>query len=300
MNSHVKRNWSQYNKSLINRGSLNIWIDEATQKEWVTKSCKRGRPSFSTHVIELGWILRIVYRLTLRALQGFLQSILSLLKLALTTPNYTLFCKRAKEIPSLSQKLSNRRPCDLVIDASGIKVYGEGEWKVKVHGSSKHRKWLKIHIGVDPLSQEVIVCEVTESAIADSAVLPTLVEKAPKTVRRVIADGAYDRKTCRNYLQNKNIKAHIPPSVNARCKPGEEERNESVRVMNGCGGGQEGKNLWKKLTGYHVRSLVETAFSRLKRLFRERLKSRKIENQIVETRLIFLVLNRMMQLSDVK
>ena len=107
MNSHDKRNWSQYNKSLINRGSLNIWIEEATQKEWFKKCKRRGRPSFSVHVIELGWVLKIVYRLSLRAMQGFLRSILALLKLELKTPNYTLFCKRAHELSSIPKKLSN-------------------------------------------------------------------------------------------------------------------------------------------------------------------------------------------------
>ena len=98
---------------------------------------------------------------------------------------------------------------------------------------------------MDPASQEIITYEITESNIADSAVLPSLVERAPQTIKRVVADGAYDRKTCRDYLRKKNIKAHIPPSINARLKPGEEERNERVRVMNGCGGGQERKSLWK-------------------------------------------------------
>ena len=154
--------------------------------------------------------------------------------------------------------------------------------------------------GVDPASQEIITCKVTESHVADSSVLPDLVERAAKTVKRVVADGAYDRKKCRDYLRGKNIKAHIPPSINARIRCGEEERNESIRVMSGCGVDHEGKSLWKKLTGYHIRSLVETPFSRLKRLFGERLRSRKIENQIVETQLSFLVLNRMIQLSCIK
>ena len=236
----------------------------------------------------------------MRALQGFLQSILALLKLQLKTPHYTLFCKRAQEIPAISKKLSNKHPIDLVIDASGVKIYGEGEWKVKVHGTSVRRRWLKLHIGMDPSSQEVISFELTDGHVADSKLLSTLVEKAPKTVRRVVADGAYDRKTCREYLHKRGINAHIPPSVNARIKPGEKERNESVGVMSGLGGGHEGKRLWKKLTGYHIRSLVETVFSRLKRLFGERMKSRKIENQIVEARLSLLVLNRMTQLSNIK
>jgi hypothetical protein len=299
MSSHAKRNWSKYNKSLINRGSINIWIEEAVQKEWVSKQKKRGRPAFSTNVIEIGWILKIVYRLSLRALQGFLESVLNFLKLSLKVPNYTLFSKRAHELSHIPKKLSCRRPTDLVIDASGVKVYGEGEWKVKIHGASKHRKWLKLHVGMDPVSQEVISIEVTDGNVADSKMLKSLVEKAPKSVQKVIADGAYDRKGCRDFLQEKSIQAHIPPAVNARPKPGEEEKNNSIEIIQGLGGGKEGKSLWKKLTGYHIRSLVETVFSRLKRLFGDRLKCRKVENQKVEANLSFYVLNRMVRLSNV-
>ena len=297
MNSHVKRNWSHYNKSLVNRGSLNIWIDEAFQKQWFKKKNTPGRPAFSTHVIELGWILKIVYRLTLRAMQGFLQSILGLLKLDLDSPHYSLFSKRAKEASDAAKKLSNRKPIDLVIDASGIKVYGEGEWKVKIHGKSKRRKWLKLHLGMDPESQEVISFEVTESNKADSEMLPDIMNKAPKSIKRVVADGAYDRKKCREYLEKHKITAHIPPSISSQCKPGEEERNKNIQIMKGLGGGQDGKRLWKKLTGYHIRSLVETVFSRYKMLFGDRFKSRKFVNQICEAKMSLYVLNRMIRLS---
>ncbi len=299
MNSHVKRNWSHYNRTLVNRGSLNIWIDQATQKQWITKGKTRGRPRFSSHVIELGWILKAVYQLSLRALQGFLQSIVELMNLSLEIPHYTLFCKRAREISYSTRKLSNKRPVDLVIDASGIKVYGEGEWKVKVHGTSKQAKWLKLHVGMDPSSQEIITFKVTNGYVSDSRMLPEIVGKAPRTVRRVVADGAYDRKKCREYLKKQHIAAHIPPSVNARVNEGEEERNSNVKIVNGLGGGQEGKRLWKKLTGYHIRSLVETVFSRLKRMFGDRLKSRKSENQEVEVGINFLILNIMRRLSIV-
>ena len=299
MNSHDKRNWSEYNKSLINRGSLNIWIERLPQEEWVKKQKKRGRPAFSKFVIELGWVLKIVYRLSLRALQGFLKSILQILKLELTTLNYTLFSKRAHELSNIPKKLSSRQPTDLVIDASGVKIYGEGEWKVKIHGASNHRKWLKLHIAMDPVSQEVVAVEVTESNVADSTMLKPLIEKAPRSIRKVVADGAYDRTQCRNYLRDKSIKAHIPPAINARPQPETKERNADIEIIEGLGGGKEGKRLWKKLTGYHVRSLVETVFSRLKRLFGDRLKCKKRENQKVEANLSFFVLNRMTQLSNV-
>jgi len=287
--SHAKRNWSQYNKSLVNRGSLTLWIDKDSLKKPLIYTRKVGRPSFSSAIIQTGLILKSVYRLTYRALQGFLNSVLSI------SPNYTLFCKRAREVAADLPKLSKRRPKDLVIDSSGLKIYGEGEWKVKIHGRSKKRRWMKIHIAVDPASQELIAVKITDDSVGDSRVLPSLVEASPKSVKSVFADGAYDRLSCRRFLHNRGIKQHIPPGLNATFRPEIElkSRNQDLAVIKGLGGDKRAKSLWKKLTGYYRRSLAETAFSRLKRMFGDKLKSRKIENQVAEAMIHCQALNRM-------
>ena len=125
MNNYAKRNWSKYNQKLINRGSITFWIDRKSLDSWVKKSGKRGRPAFSQTVIQAGWMIKTVQNLPLRALQGFIESILNRLQVDLKTPHYTLFCKRAKEAAESLPRLSNRYPTDLVIDASGLKVLGE-------------------------------------------------------------------------------------------------------------------------------------------------------------------------------
>lgn len=292
--SYDKRNWQEYNKSLINRGSLTIWIDSNIQKEWVQQG-KRGRPKFCSQVIKAGLILKTVYRLAYRSLQGFFQSILQLMQLPHQVPHYSLFSKRAQEVAKEIPKLSQRKPLDLVIDSSGLKVYGEGEWKVKIHGASKRRKWIKAHIAVDPKSQEIVAVEVTESAIGDSKVLPTLVKQSPKSVQRVLADGAYDACACRKYLHNRGIKGLIPPALNGclRSEQECEERNDALRIIIGLGGDKNAKAIWKKLVGFHKRSLVETAFSKLKRLFGDRLSSLKMVNQAMEVYVRCFVLNKM-------
>lgn len=292
--SRDKRNWQEYNKSLINRGSLTIWIDPNIAKEWV-KQGKRGRPKFCSQVIKAGLILKTVYRLAYRALQGFFQSILKLMQLPNQVPHYSLFAKRAPEVAKEIPKLSQRKPIDLVIDSSGLKVYGEGEWKVKVHGTSKRRKWIKAHIAVDPKSQEIIAVEVTESSIGDSQVLPCLVERSPKSVKKVLADGAYNARSCRKYLHRRDIEGLIPPPLNAclSANPECEERNDALRFITGLGGDKAAKAIWKKLVGFHKRSLVETAFSSLKRLFGDRLSSLKMVNQATEVYVRCFVLNRM-------
>ncbi len=295
MNNHAKRDWRNYNQKLINRGSLTFWLDQDCLNSWINKCGKKGRPSFSNLVIQAGWIIKSIYRLSLRSLQGFLDSILKILKLNLKSPNYTLFCKRAKESADSLPKLSNKKPSVLVIDSSGLKIHGEGEWKVKIHGSEKRRGWIKLHIAVDPKTQELIAIDITDDQIADSCVLPKLLEKSPKSVKKVLADGAYDRASCRQDLLKRGIEGCIPPRRKGRQRDGQEfnERNCDLRVINLLGGDEVAFSLWKKLVNYHKRSLVETAFSRLKRLFGDRLNNKILKNLEAETIYLCHALNRM-------
>ncbi|OJV07308.1 MAG: hypothetical protein BGO14_01055 [Chlamydiales bacterium 38-26] len=166
-------------------------------------------------------------------------------------PDYSLFSKRADELDELS-RLSARRPTDLVINASGFKVYGEGEWKVKIHGKGKPRRWIKAHIAIDPKSQEVIALEVTENTIGDAPMLPKLIEKAPKSVNRVTADGAYDKFKCRKLLHEKGILGVSPPPDDSKpicingyyCKDyfqNESEQHKNSVLL------REGMKRWKEL-----------------------------------------------------
>lgn len=295
MKNHAKRSWSEYNRKLVNRGSITFWLNKECLESWKVKSGKKGRPPFSQAVIQAGLIIKTVYNLPLRSLEGFFGSILKMLEVDLKVPHYSLFCKRAKEVAEALPKLSNRRPIELAIDSSGLKVRGEGEWKVKIHGSGKRRGWIKLHIAVDPKTQELIAIEITDDKVADSTILPKLIDKAPKTVQKVFADGAYDRANCRKALADKDIEDCIPPRRKGKIREEEgfETRNSALQIIQGLGGDEEAFELWKKLVHYHTRSLVETAFSRLKRLFGERLSNKKFSNLEAETIFRCHVLNRM-------
>ncbi|NDD59391.1 MAG: IS5 family transposase [Chlamydiae bacterium] len=295
MKNHAKRDWREYNKKLTNHGSLTFWFDPECLKDWIEKDGKRGRPSFSESVIQLGLIIRTVYKLPLRALQGFLESILRLIKVDLHSPHYSLFSKRAAKSLISLPKLSNTKPVEIAIDSSGIKVAGEGEWKVKIHGADKRRSWIKVHIGVDTQTQDLVAAIVTNEKVADSTILPKIVETSAKSVRRVLADGAYDATKCREFLHGRGIQDCIPPRRNGKVKgtPEAKERDFALEVGGLIGGDKEGIKLWKSISGYHMRSLVETAFSRLKRLFGDKVSSKKFEN--ISSEIIFrcYILNRM-------
>ena len=253
---------------------------------------------FTHPLIQLLLILKIQYRMNYRTLEGFSKSILPLLKQDIDLPTYSLIYKRAPEIGALLPKLSKRKPQVIMLDATGIKVAGEGEWKVKIHGKSKRRKWIKVHIAVDAKTQEIIQLEVTNSHVADCSVGPKLIENCPSAAKLYLADGAYDTRSCRKAIEDKGARALIPPRRNARRDPKQKARNRSASERRGLGLDEIGISLWGKLTGYSRRALVETSFSRMKGLYGGMFYSRKMDAQKVEGHLKYLMMNQMMRKTE--
>ncbi len=296
-------NWSQYNASLVQRGSLTIWFSEDAVKNWRSKEKgKNGRPQiYSNEAILAALVIRSVYHLPLRALTGFLRSIIAMLGLNLPIPSYSQISRRAKNLKKSLGKLSRRLPTDLVFDSTGLKVYGEGEWKVRQHGASKRRTWRKFHIGLDPKSSEVVVMELTDNGKADANVAREMLEKTPKSIERIYGDKAYDRFKFRRLVHSRGAESIIPPCRNGKVHRktmdgGIEERNKAIMQIVGLGGDELARKLWKKLKGYHKRSLVETTMYRLKQLTGDRLRSRGWDQQCVEAHVRCLILNRMANL----
>lgn len=295
------RNWKKYNTALVQRGSITIWFSEDSIGKWLAneRTFRRGRPNvYSNDTILCALIIRSVYHLPLRALQGFIASLIALMYLSLPVPCYTQICRRAMSLGQEIKKLSNKRPTDIIFDSTGMKIYGEGEWKVKIHGKSKRRTWRKIHLAVCPDSHDIILECLTENNVSDSEVVPSMQKKLPKTVKRSYGDGAYDKEGCYQAFFKGLIDPIVPPQRNAvlqdeESKPWQKSRNNAVREIAGLGGDDDARKLWKILKGYHRRSLGETAMYRLKTLFGGSLRSRKMSNQKAEVYSKCLAINKM-------
>lgn len=288
------RNWRKYNRHLVQQGSISFFIDPKVfhSMKRIGKARGRGRPlQFSDALIQMLLMIKIRFRLPYRALEGFAKSILEGKKFSI--PTYSLVCKRLKQLKVKVPTLPRRGMCTVILDGSGAKVCGEGEWKVKVHGLGRPRKWVKLHIAIDAETQEILAELTTESNVADSSMAGKLLDAVPGKVKEVLADGAYDRSSSREAIRKKRAKALIPPPKNARYQGTESDRDQAIAIIRGLGGDKEARSIWGKLSGYSQRVLVETAFSRLKRLFGDRLFSKSIEKQQIENTLRCMLLNQM-------
>ena len=297
------RNWHEYNRSLVNRGSITFWFDEAAIAKWysIGRSDKPGRPeTYSDDAIRCGLLIKAVFRTALRALQGFIGSIIKILGLDLMCPHYSVFSRRAKglKIP-LRKLLKPGEKLNVVFDSTGVKVFGEGEWKVRKHGYSKRRTWRKVHVGMCVDSGQVVVSAMTSNNVSDDEAMIHMIgalEGIP--LGDVLGDGAYDTVDCCEAVYDLGGKPIIPPDKNAKeqkqGRPALKERDEAIRRIQELG--DEGRSLWKKEIGYHRRSRVETLMFRYKTVLGDRLTSRKEQTQATEISIKLDVLNRMTEL----
>ena len=290
------RNWSQYNQALVQRGSLTVWFSEDVLDQWYYQGPKqRGAQWIYTDlVIETALTLKAVFRLGFRQSQGLLASMLTLLEVERTVPDYTTLCRRQKSLSVDLGTIRSGQARHLVIDSTGLKVYGEGEWKVRQHGWSKRRTWRKLHLGVDEATGEVVAMVLTDNATDDAAMVPELLDQVEDEIAAVGADGAYDKDKVYRALIPRQIAPIIPPRRDARiwqhgnCKAPPHPRDEALRYIR-----RHGRKKWKRDSGYHRRSKAENAMYRFKTLFGSSLWARTMENQRVEARIKSRVLNRM-------
>ena len=214
------RNWSDYNRALVKRGSLTLWFDEKSIKKWhKTKKNGRGRPKIYADTAILCMLtIKMVFRLPLRATQGMVESIIDLLKLSIEAADYTTVCRRQKRLKVPLQRKDSNEPLHAVLDSTGLKVFGEGEWKVRQHGYSKRRTWRKLHLGIDETSGEIVAEILSGNDKKDGELLPDLIEQINRPITQVSGDGAYDSFGNYELLRSYGIKATIPPREDAKIR----------------------------------------------------------------------------------
>lgn len=283
-------NWPDYNKALVNRGSLIFWVSSEAINNWYVGGLTGNpgaSPKYSDLSIKTCLILRAVFGLTLRGTQGFVDSIFSMMKISLKCPDYTIISRRSSELDVSLPDIPSGQPINIVFDSSGLKIYGEGEWKVRKHGWSKRREWRKMHLGVNPKSHKIVAGALSTNDVADDEVLPHLLDQINDPIDKMAGDGAYDTIRCYQLAHIKGAKPLIPPRKGAKDNNRTDDlgiklRNKNIKEIDEIGQGEWAKELWKERSGYHMRSLAETAMFRMKTIFGDKLKAKTFERQTTE------------------
>src|SRR3712207_1952119 len=295
------RNWREYEAGLTRRGDLTLWLDEAAMAGWQAprRTTPGGQARHSDAAIELVLMLRLVFHLALRQAEGFAASVLRLLGPAPRGPDHTTLSRRGRSFAGRQPKVIPNGPLHLVIDSTGLKLFGRGEWDEEKHGRAR-RSWRELHIAVDADTGEVVACVLTDNATDDAGQVPALLEQIEGEIASVAADGAYDGEPV-----YRAVAAHqpdpvpdvvIPPRASAvpsaEGAEAQSQRDCHIRLI-----AEKGRMAWQRATGYGRRSLAETAVGRYKAIIGPKLRARGLPAQRGEAAIAAEVLNRMIRVA---
>src|SRR5829696_7627761 len=295
------RNWPQYEAGLKRRGDLTLWLDQAAIAGWHAsrRTTPGGQARYSNLAIELVLILRLVFHLALRQAEGFVDSVLRLLGLELPVPDHSTLSRRSRVLANRRPHVVPHGPLHLLLDSTGLKLFGKGEWDGEKHGRAR-RSWRKLHLAVDAGTGEIVASVLTSKEAADAGQVPVLLEQVEGEIASVMADGAYDGEPVYRAIAARQPQAPpslvIPPRrsavLSAQADADPSQRDGHIRLIQ-----EHGRSVWRKATGHGRRSLAETAIGRYKALIGPRLRARGLVNQQGEVALGSKVLNRMIRVA---
>ena len=291
------QNWPAYEASLRQRGDVTVWFDEGAVVAWNAPPSERpgGQQQYSDLAIVTVLTLRTVFHLALRQAEGFVGSLIRLMNLDLEAPDHTTLSRRSATVVVPPPVPVQAGPIHLIIDSTGLKMVGDGEWHILKHKpGNKRRTWRKLHLGVDA-DGFIVASALTESGVDDASVGAAIIRGHRTGIERFTADGAYDTRAVYEALAaagGERITVVIPPRREATKSPSGEEalrqRDAAIERI-----GEVGRRRWRKDAGAHRQARAENAMLRYKRIIGEALRARKMAGQVTESRIAVNVLNRM-------
>ncbi len=293
------KNWAEYDKALRDRGDITLWISQDAIDAWTPpQTGKRGAPPvYSDLAIETALSLRLIFDQPLRQTEGFLRSILRLMDLALPCPDHTTLSRRNDTV-AIRRKIDRapQGPVDVIVDSTGLKVCGQGEWHSQKHGEKKVKRWKKLHVGVADEGQ-IVASTVTESNEQDPSQVPDLLDQIDEEIARFIGDGIFDQEPVYAAVEAHSSGARViisprkdaVPSPTAGTAP--TQRDQHLLEIE-----RTDRFQWKRTSGYYDQAHAENVFSRFKQTFGDRLRAKRDEAQEREASLACELLNRMLEL----
>jgi hypothetical protein len=295
-------NWSAYDASLRQRGSLTVWFTDEAIAAWraAPRTTRGGQAWYSPLAILTALTLRTVFHLALRQTEGLIGSIIDLLGLPLAVPDHSTLSRRAEtlDVPQPQSGTSiETEPVHLLVDSTGLKLCGAGEWLIEKHGTKTRRSWRKLHIGMDANTGEIVATALTTNDVDDAGQIGRLLDQVVGPVASFTGDGAYDQDSVYRAVIDRDPDAAIivpprstaVPSETAETEPTRRDRHLQCIA-------EKGRMGWQRASGYNKRSRVEAAIGRYKQVIGDGLRFRKDGRRTTEVAVAVRVLNQMREL----
>jgi hypothetical protein len=295
---HRVTNWAEYDAGLRARGSLTVWFTPEAAAAWKAepRTGRGGQPAYSALAIATALTLRTVFRLALRQTEGLIGSVLQLLGLDLPVPDHSTLSRRAETLEVLRPKPGSA-PVHLLVDSTGLRLCGPGEWLVEKHGTKRRRAWRVLHLATDADTGHIVASVLTDRDADDGSQVGPLLDQVDGPVASFTGDGAFDRDDVYAEVAARHPEAAVivPPRANAVPSAAAEtaptQRDEHLRCM-----AERGRMGWQRASGYGWRALVESDVSRWKRVVGDGLRFQTDGRQATEVAIAANMLNRMLDL----
>src|SRR5437868_1282776 len=299
-------NWPAYDASLRQRGSLTVWFTDEAIAAWRAepRTTRGGQPWYSELAILTALTLRAVFRLAYRQTEGLIGSLMRLLGLDLPVPDHTTLSRRAATLegpgprPGRNAEAGGEAaPVHLLVDSTGLKLCGPGEWLIEKHGTRRRRSWRKLHVGVDADTGQIVASALTTHDTDDGAQVGPLLDQVAAPLASFTGDGAYDQEGVYASVAERHPGARVivPPRStavpSAAVETAPTQRDQHLQLI-----AEHGRMGWQTASGYNRRALAEATIGRFKRVIGDGLRSRTEQRQATEMNVAVMVLNRMLEL----
>ena len=295
------RDWSAYNKSLVNRGDITLFVSKEFADSWYVKydeDTKRsigGQSKYTDNAIIALYSLKYVYKLALRTITGFAKSLVRIMGSEQDIPDYSTLSDRFKTLKIKLPHIPSGAAGHIAsLDSTGLKIHGQGEWNRKKHSQRDRRQWVKMHLVIDNDSMQILGVESTADDVHDCEVFNDLVNKLPDNINKVLGDGAYGTIGAYKTSEEANIELIALPKSNdtvdkTSTEPHILKRNGNVGYHH-----EKGIYAWANKNSYWGRNRVESTMSRFVTSFGDRISSRTVQAQKNEIVIKCNLLNIMM------
>jgi len=292
-------NWPAYKASLRQRGSLTVWFTDEAVAAWAAepRTSRGGQPWYSPLAILTVLTVRAVFRLAYRQAEGLIGSIIGLLGISLCVPDHTTLSRRAAtlEVPRPGNAGAGGEPMHLLVDSTGLKLCGKGEWLLEKHGTATRRSWCMLHLGVDAGTGRIVASTLTPKNADDASQVDPLLDQVAKSVASFTADGAYDQDRVYAGVAERHPEAAVvvPPRANAvpsdTAESAPTQRDGHLQHI-----ARHGRMSWQSASGYNRRARVEAAMNRWKQVIGDELRAHTDERRATEVAVAVQALNRML------